>query len=100
MINITPEMNRFGFSSIIASIYYYEQAINSSTNLQNIIDKLKGGFYEKNGFMSSNMNRSKLVFDICEKYNIPNGGYDDIHSFARQLKRPNDEINEILAQIR
>jgi hypothetical protein len=45
------------------------------------------------------MNRSKMVFDLCKKYNIPNNGFDDIHKYMRNLYRPEYEINSIYKQL-
>lgn len=92
---ITQKMNKYGFASIIASIIFCEKTIGNHISIQELISKLHNSFWEKNGYMSSNMNRAKMIYDLCEKYNIPNNGYNDIHKNFRELFRPDDEISEI-----
>lgn len=45
------------------------------------------------------MNQVKMVFDLCQKYNIPQNGFNDIHAYMRELYRPESEIISIYKQI-
>ena len=38
------------------------------------------------------MNRPKMVYDLCQKYQIENRGYNDIFSHMRELYRPEEEV--------
>ena len=92
-MKITREMNTRGYSSILASILYYLKTIDSDMSPRELANQISDTFWIKNGYMSSNMNRPKMVYDLCNKYHIENRGYDDIFSHARELYRPEDEIS-------
>ena len=94
-MDISREMNIKGYSSILASILYYLRTINCNMCPEDLVRKISDDFWLDNGFMSSNMNRPKMVFDLCDKYHIENHGYDDIFSHMRELFRPDDEISKV-----
>ena len=99
-MQITPEMNLKGYSSILASIMYYLKTINCNISPEDLVGQISDNFWLNNGFMSSNMNRPKMVFDLCSMYQIENRGYDDIFSHFRELYRPDDEVCEFEALLR
>ena len=89
---ISHDMNIRGYSSILASVLYYLRTIGCDISPEDLTHKISDDFWINNGFLSSNMNCPKMVFYLCNKYNIVNHSYDDIFSHMRELFRPDDEI--------
>ena len=92
-MTITEEMNMQGYSAILASILYYRKIIHCEMTREELMDKISDSFWLKNGFLSANMNRARMVYDLCEKYQMENRGYDDIFAHMRELYRPEEEVS-------
>lgn len=92
-MTITEEMNVHGYSAILASILYYLTRIHCEMSREALLDKIPDPFWLQYGFLSANMNRPKMVYDLCERYHIENRGYDDICSHMRELYRPEEEVS-------
>ena len=86
------EMNVKWYSAILASVSYYLSAIHADMSPEALMDQISDRSWLHCGFLSSNMNRPKMVYDLCLKYGIENRGYDDIFSRMRELYRPEKEV--------
>lgn len=87
--------NKLAFTDVLASIYYYINTF-SSISRKEIIDSFNVDlkFWVDNGIFTSNQNRSKMVYDLCKKYKLPNKDFNYINSLFYDLKRSKKEINE------
>ncbi len=78
---------------------YYEKQINNPCEVNYILSRITDTFWLEEGFRNSNMNRVKMVYDLCVKYNLPNNGFQDIFKYSRELYRPEEEVEAIMKAI-
>ena len=98
-MTITEERNVHGYSALLASILYYLKMIRCEMTPEELMDKIPDSFWLNYGFLSANMNRAKMVYDLCERYQIENYGYDHIFSHMRELYRPEEEVSAFEALV-
>lgn len=82
--------NLYGLADVLASILF----IYKDMNIRDVINKIDSDLKNRveYGKYTADCDRTKVVFEICERYKFENIPYDDINKHKDELNRPKEEI--------